>query len=679
MPNDTTNTTSEESLEYPAEGYNKADPSYADLINQVIEDIDTALANRLTEEEAEDVVDGLLQAGALLSKTYDDPGNTLTLDVDEGSTSHDAIDQATVSTDDHHTRYTDEESRDAIGAALASAGNISITVDDGANTITIDTTALNEEEVDDAVAALIATDSNLTATYADGSDTLTIGLASDISATSATADEVTTDTLSVADGQAHDASETQPHANHSSQTGIGRVTLRPAGVDNPVINISQPSIGDASTIDFVADPFWVHDGSQYIAYAEVAYTDTNTTTQEKIGRWTSPAGESFSWDGLAIDEGDTHLAYPDAWVQDGTTDIRPDKGSSGNTDVTVYTASSPTGTFSASETITELSGSDRRDPTAIYHDPTVHNWGDEQYRWYIIADEPTAQEIQLWYSDAGEGDITGRAWTEHPSSPIGDRTNYNGPGGRPVRYPNAVDIMYQSAESGEGVDVGRVDTLTPSAFSQSEYGYVQPILGRARNSRDWRESASHHVDLQGSGPVSKPLALADYEAGADSPFATGNRLEYNIGLFEVGDRPRVTHAYIDNSGSDQSIGTSGFVTIAYDGIEYDYGGHYDFSNNQWVAPESGYYKFDAYALLDARTITGTRIEWQIYNKDDSDAPNFRRSWDLNDAFQSVGVSGPMYCNAGDRIIVRANNFASSAIPATSGNGVSIFTVQKLNP
>lgn len=38
---------------------------------------------------------------------------------------------------DHHARYTDEEARDAIAAALVGGGDVSISVDDGANTITI--------------------------------------------------------------------------------------------------------------------------------------------------------------------------------------------------------------------------------------------------------------------------------------------------------------------------------------------------------------------------------------------------------------------------------------------------------------------------------------------------------------------------------------------------------------
>lgn len=45
----------------------------------------------------------------------------------------------------HHTRYTDEEARDAIGTALTAGSNVSINVDDAGNTITISSTDTNTQ------------------------------------------------------------------------------------------------------------------------------------------------------------------------------------------------------------------------------------------------------------------------------------------------------------------------------------------------------------------------------------------------------------------------------------------------------------------------------------------------------------------------------------------------------
>ena len=88
--------------------------------------------------------------------------------------------------DDLHERYTNEEARDAIAAALSAAGNISLSVDDNGETITVDTSALNSEEVEDTVAELITADSNLTVSYDDENDALNVGLSSSVEADSVT-------------------------------------------------------------------------------------------------------------------------------------------------------------------------------------------------------------------------------------------------------------------------------------------------------------------------------------------------------------------------------------------------------------------------------------------------------------------------------------------------------------
>lgn len=74
------------------------------------------------------------------------------------------------------TQYTDEMSRDAIGAALVEGAGIDITVDDGADTITIASTVTQytDEMVDDRVAALLVAGTDIDLTYDDTANTLTI-------------------------------------------------------------------------------------------------------------------------------------------------------------------------------------------------------------------------------------------------------------------------------------------------------------------------------------------------------------------------------------------------------------------------------------------------------------------------------------------------------------------------
>lgn len=93
---------------------------------------------RYSDEEAQDAVGTIM--GSFF--TYDDAGNSITFD--EGEVSHDAIDQSTVSSGDHHTRYSDEEAQDAVGATFDST----LSYDDGANTSSVAESNLDPTSMD---------------------------------------------------------------------------------------------------------------------------------------------------------------------------------------------------------------------------------------------------------------------------------------------------------------------------------------------------------------------------------------------------------------------------------------------------------------------------------------------------------------------------------------------------
>ena len=98
-------------------------------------------------------------------------GNNTTDNLSEGST---------------NLYYTDERVADKIGGILTASGNLNVTYDDAADTITIsealtttdiaegDNLYYTDERVDDRVGALIVGGANITATYNDGAGTLTI-------------------------------------------------------------------------------------------------------------------------------------------------------------------------------------------------------------------------------------------------------------------------------------------------------------------------------------------------------------------------------------------------------------------------------------------------------------------------------------------------------------------------
>jgi len=128
-----------------------------------------------TDEQVRDVIGAALVAGNNIDITVNDGADTITIDV-ESLTSADITDFATA---------VDERARDAVGTALVAGNNIDITVNDGADTITIDVESLTStditdfsEAVDDRVSALIVAGNNIDVTYNDGANTLTIDVES---------------------------------------------------------------------------------------------------------------------------------------------------------------------------------------------------------------------------------------------------------------------------------------------------------------------------------------------------------------------------------------------------------------------------------------------------------------------------------------------------------------------
>jgi hypothetical protein len=113
-------------------------------------------------EAVRDTIGAALTAGNNIDITVNDPGDTITIDV-EALTSADISDLA-------------EFVRDTVGTSLVAGTNVTITPDDPTDTITVAATGggLTQEQVEDVVAALVAAGKGLTATYNDAGNLLTI-------------------------------------------------------------------------------------------------------------------------------------------------------------------------------------------------------------------------------------------------------------------------------------------------------------------------------------------------------------------------------------------------------------------------------------------------------------------------------------------------------------------------
>ena len=194
-------------------------------------------ASGYTDEDAEDAVAALLNAGSNVSLTYDDPNDTLTIDATDTTTDTrtDVSDSGTTvvsETTDINFDSNLDVANDGDGSVKVDASSSTdtttdvsekgstvvsqvtdinfdsnvIVTDDGDGTVTVSATdtdtQLTDEEVEDIVSTLVASDSNLSWTYDDAGDTLTISLSNSISTDSIANDDYneTTQTISSASG-----------------------------------------------------------------------------------------------------------------------------------------------------------------------------------------------------------------------------------------------------------------------------------------------------------------------------------------------------------------------------------------------------------------------------------------------------------------------------------------------
>ena len=113
-----------------------------------------------TDEQARDAVGAALVAGTNISIIVNDSANTITIDAAASGLDAEGV-------------------RDTIAAALVASTNISIVHNDSANTITISSSGLDAEGVRDTIAAALVAGSNMTIVHNDAANTITLAASTD--------------------------------------------------------------------------------------------------------------------------------------------------------------------------------------------------------------------------------------------------------------------------------------------------------------------------------------------------------------------------------------------------------------------------------------------------------------------------------------------------------------------
>ncbi len=288
----------------------------------------------LDEEEVEDAVNSLISDGNAITTTYDDANDTLTVSVDETSISHENI--SDVSTADHRT---DEQIEDLVDSLLEAGDKLSWTYDDAGDILTIDTSALDEEEVEDAVNSLLSGGNAITTTYDDAGDTLTI----DVDSNSIDSDELVNDSITVA----------------GNSVSLGGSTTVSAG-DLSNINLGTPSAGqllvyDGTSSEFANAGLTAGNGiSKTEDDASLSISLTNDSV-EVAGNTVSLGGSTTvdHVDLSNIGSDDHHSRYTDEESQDATNDLLV-----GGTNITLtYDDSNNDLTIDGTDTRTDISDS----------------------------------------------------------------------------------------------------------------------------------------------------------------------------------------------------------------------------------------------------------------------------------------------------------------------------------
>jgi hypothetical protein len=240
---------------------------------------------------------------------------------------------------------------------------------------------------------------------------------------------------------------------------------------NPVLTAREVTDIPAA---FVADPFIVQDGAQWLMFFEVKNAETR---RGEIALARSSDGVAWSYEGVVLRE-PFHVSYPHVFTTDGRHYMTPE--TLGADAVRLYVADSfPT----KWRYVKDLIPGTYADPTVFEHDG---RW------WLFCSGSPFGHDmLNLFSAPRLEGD-----WEEHAIRPLiqKDKSLARPAGrvaiwqGKPVRFAQVCSPSY-----GTAVRAFQVTELTTSSYAETELGPA-PLLGPGEQS--WNQLGMHHLDPQ---------------------------------------------------------------------------------------------------------------------------------------------------------------------------------------
>lgn len=290
-----------------------------------------------TEEEIEDIVNGLIVAGTGITKTYDDAGNLLTIgltgvsyssaeqtklsNIEDGAEVNRTPAELVTALDTQlgsnawQSKLTQEEVQDFMASALTggSQTNIAVTYNDATNVFDFFVSAsggagLTQEEIEDLVAGFIINGTGISKVYDDVTGQLTLSLSNEIYTTSeknklaaieagATADQTPAEIETAYNSQV--ATVSQVDAEAGTSTTVYRWT--PERVAQAIAALeTTPTVSKVGTPVDNQIGVWTGDGT-IEGTANLTYNGTSLGVTGNITVTGTVDGRDISTDGLKLD------------------------------------------------------------------------------------------------------------------------------------------------------------------------------------------------------------------------------------------------------------------------------------------------------------------------------------------------------------------------------------------